>query len=101
MLIRNLTQLVLVLLLLLVRQWDPATGKLRVHLPMHNVDLQLQCVDKRLPAPEFEAGEVLEGTLRQDNVIELRKQVGRTRLAAGRLPGRNFEIKAITFQGGR
>ena len=69
--------------MLLVRQWNPQTGKLRLHLPMHNVDLQLQCVDRRLPAAKFEVGEVLRGKLRQGNVIEIRQRM--------------FEIETITF----
>jgi hypothetical protein len=50
---------------------------------MHNVDLQLQCVDTRLPTAKIEAGEVLRGKLRRGNVIEIRQRM--------------FEIKTITF----
>jgi len=87
MLAKNFRRFILVLLLLLVRQWDPATGKLRLHLPMHNVELQLQCVDNRLPAAKFETGEVLQGKIRPGNVIEIRQRM--------------FEIKAITFKEAR
>jgi len=87
MLAKNSRRFILVLLLLLIRQWDPETGTLRVHLPMHNVDLQLQCVDTRLPTAKIEAGEVLRGKLRQGNMIEIRQRM--------------FEIKTVIFREAR
>jgi hypothetical protein len=62
-------------LLMIVRQWNPNTGKLTVWLPNHQATMVLQYKGSEYHTLKLELSEVIKGKLRNDNTIELKSRV--------------------------